>query len=234
MFGAAIGAFGATWALRRARGQQAVSGRSCCDSCAAPLTYAETIPLISYAIQKGRCRRCAGSINPFHAWSEAGGALILAAIFLLRPWPMAGLEGALAMVLWCLALVDIKTLTLPNVGVVLAAVLSFALGWFGGFLWLNLAVAIIFGLCLTAIAYILKRLRGRTMLGSGDIKLIIALSFWLGPDMAIALALGSCMGLLHIRLKPSANGVIPFGPALMIATLITGLCVRPYFSLTVI
>lgn len=229
--GTVISSFGATWAIRRARGEQVLAGRSSCDHCRHVLSYVETLPLVGFTLQGGRCRHCDGPIDRFHPAAELGGGLLLGAILLLRDDPLSVVEGALAITLYVLALVDLKTLTLPNIGVTVAAAFSLLLGWLSHDLLANLIVAIITGLALTGLAEGMKRVRGRTMLGGGDIKLIAALSLWLGPDICLALALGSVLGLCQVWLAPVRPGMIAFGPALIAGALITGLCIRPWFTL---
>jgi leader peptidase (prepilin peptidase)/N-methyltransferase len=226
-----ISSFGATWAIRRAKGEQVLAGRSSCDQCRQVLSYAETLPLVGFMMLGGRCRYCNGSIDRFHPIAELGGGLLLGAILLLRDWPLSVVESALAITLYVLALVDLKTLTLPNIGVAVATVFCLLLGWLSHDLTVNLIIALIVGLALTGLAEGMKRIHGRTMLGGGDIKLIAALSLWLGPDICLALALGSVLGLLQVWLSPARPGLIAFGPAIIAGALIIGLCIRPWFTL---
>lgn len=231
VLGTVVSSFGATWAMRRARDEQVLAGRSRCDLCQHSLGFAETVPLVAFVQQGGRCRHCAGQIDRFHLTSELLGGLLLGVIFLFRAWPMSILEGGLAITLYVLALVDLKTLTLPNITVALAAILSAGLGWLSHALVPNLVVATLIGLALSGLVEAFRRLRGRTMLGGGDIKLIAALSLWLGPDIFIAMALGSAAGLVQVWLAPARPGTIAFGPAIIAGALLMGLCIRPWFTL---
>jgi leader peptidase (prepilin peptidase)/N-methyltransferase len=231
VLGTVISSFGATWAIRRARGEQVLAGRSSCDHCRHVLSYAETVPLVGFALQGGHCRHCNIPIDRFHSAAELGGGLLLGITLLVRAWPLSVVEGALAITLYVLALVDLKTLTLPNIGVAVAAVFCLLLGGVSHDLSINLIIAIIIGLALTGLAEGMKRVRGRTMLGGGDIKLLAALSLWQGPDICLALALGSLLGLLQVWLFPARPGLIAFGPALIAGALIMGLCIRPWFTL---
>ncbi|MDV6331316.1 prepilin peptidase [Asticcacaulis sp. 201] len=231
VLGAVMASFGATWALRRAQGEQSVSGRSRCDRCAHALGYLETVPLLSYAVQHGRCRHCAAPISPFHPIAEIGGALLVASIFALRPWPLAALEGGLGITLWALLLVDIRTFTLPDVAVVLAGALSALLGALQNSLLLNLAFSILITAVLLVATLVLKNRRGHAVMGYGDLKLIAGLTLWLGPDMTLALALASTIGLIQFAVHKNRPERIAFGPALIAGTLTIGLIVRPFFSL---
>lgn len=233
ILGAVISSFSATWALRRDRGDQAIVGRSRCDSCAHPLSFADTAPLLSFAVLKGHCRHCHAKISPFHLLAEGIGACLLAAILAFRPWPGAAVEGALAMVLLALAIVDFRSLILPNPCVAFAALLGFCLSVMQEQVGLNVITVLISWCILTAVAFAFKHWRGRTALGGGDIKLIAALSLWLGPDISLAVALASLLGLVQIKLLPARPGLIAFGPALIAGALVIGLLVRPWFSLGV-
>lgn len=233
--GAATGAFGATLAIRRAQGQQAVSGRSRCDGCGRTLAFYETVPVLSYLVLRGRCRTCGNAIDRLHLWGELGGAVLPAAILALRPFPQSLIEATLAAVLWCLALVDIRTRTLPNLLVALAAAFGMGLAWLDDALWLNVVLAAAMTAIFGGLAFGLKRLRGRTMLGMGDIKLIGALALWLGADMPLALVLACVLGLLQIAVRrgraPFRDGAIAFGPPLVAGSLVIGLIVMPQFRL---
>ena len=70
--GAAIGSFIDAAALRTvAEKKWWGKERSICDSCGRQLTVFDLIPIISYLILQGRCRKCGGPISPRHFLSEA-------------------------------------------------------------------------------------------------------------------------------------------------------------------
>jgi len=58
LFGAALGSFLNVAALRVAAGEQYIRGRSHCPACGKTLLWLELIPLVSFAILRGRCRSC--------------------------------------------------------------------------------------------------------------------------------------------------------------------------------
>ncbi|HYA00993.1 MAG TPA: prepilin peptidase [Candidatus Binatia bacterium] len=61
LVGAVIGSFAGVVRSRGWRG--ALSGRSRCDGCRRRLRWYELIPLVSFAIQGGRCRTCGSAIG---------------------------------------------------------------------------------------------------------------------------------------------------------------------------
>jgi len=229
--GAATGAFGATLAIRRAQGQTALGGRSRCDGCGRTLAFYETVPVVSYMVLRGRCRTCAHPVDRLHLWGELGGALLLAVVLGLRPFPQSLIEAALAAALWILAVVDLRTRTLPNLVVAIAAGFGAVLAWLDEALWLNLGLAVAMTVIFGGLAFAMKRLRGRTMLGTGDVKLIGALTLWLGADMPLALIVACVLGLLQIAARRGRDGAIAFGPPLVAGSLVIGLIVMPQFRL---
>ncbi len=233
--GAATGAFGATLAIRRAQGHPAVGGRSRCDGCQRRLAVYETVPVLSFLAFRGRCRTCAQPIDRLHLWAELGGAVLLAGVLGLRPFPQSLIEAALAAVLWILALVDVRTRTLPNLVVAISAGFGAVMAWLNDDLGFNLVFAVAMTVLFGGLAFAMKRLRGRTMLGLGDVKLIGALSLWLGADMPLALIVACVLGLLQIVIRRGrahfGDGAIAFGPPLVAGSLLIGLVVMPQFRL---
>jgi leader peptidase (prepilin peptidase)/N-methyltransferase len=84
IFGALAGAVVGSFAgVVRARGWRgAVRGRSRCEGCRRELRWYELVPVVSYAVQAGRCRRCRAPIGLTALWVELIGAAIGAALFL--------------------------------------------------------------------------------------------------------------------------------------------------------
>lgn len=101
LIGLILGSFITCLAYRLAEGKSVVTpARSFCPRCDAQLAWYENLPIISYIIQKGRCRHCGASIPArylaveivmglggmalaFKATSVAGWGLGMAALFLM-------------------------------------------------------------------------------------------------------------------------------------------------------
>jgi leader peptidase (prepilin peptidase) / N-methyltransferase len=214
MAGGAIGAYLATSAIRWGRAEGASLGRSKCDACHKMLGWHETVPIISFVCLGGKCAGCASHIDRFHLAGEVGGAVLLGGTLMFRPWSEAVFEGLMGLLLLWLALIDIKTLTLPNTLVLFVAGLGAIHAALANELMLNVFVATGMGGLLSGIAYGLYRLKGQTALGLGDIKLIMALSLWLGFGIVYMMVLASVIGLVHLMLTRTSTDKIAFGPAL--------------------
>lgn len=203
-------------------GEAVVLGRSRCDSCAHTLSFLELAPIVSFAVQKGRCRHCAAFI-PFRypvAESVALAAFLPLATSASPAFVLASLPlGWMLFVLACWdfqygRLPNVLTLPLLAVGLCIApfvhdSIVDSLAGAFAGF-----AV-------LSCIALLYKYFRGHDGLGGGDIKLLSAAGAWVGWQyLFIVLLIASVSGLLFALRTGRRRGtaVLPFGPFIAAGT----------------
>lgn len=221
LLGAVVGSFVTTAALRATRAEQAITGRSRCDHCQHPLSFAATIPILSYAQAKGRCGACRARVDVTHPIGELAGCLIGAMTALLSPgWEML-LIALLAYTLLAAAVYDAKTRRLPNGLTLVVAVVCAALSLRAS------AASLYVGLASAAAAWLilmgLRRMRlGRRDpgLGYGDVKLICALALWLGLQTSAMLAMAAILGLVAVAVLRPADRRISFGPAIALASFV--------------
>jgi len=102
-FGLIFGSFLNVCIYRLPRGLSVVSPRSACPECHTPIAAYDNVPVLSWLILRGRCRRCGTRITPRYAVVE----LVCGLLFLLS-YLQAGfsLEAAKACVL-CFLLVGL-------------------------------------------------------------------------------------------------------------------------------
>jgi len=225
--GSVVGSFVALVADRWPRGEDWVSARSHCQSCGQQLRPAQMIPLVSFAMQSGRCGWC-GVALPADLWlGELGGGVVAALALNCGENPSAiAALAAFGWTLLLLALLDARHLWLPDdvtlplclAGLASAAVLpALALpdrmiGAAVGFASLEL------------LRRAFRLLRGREGLGGGDPKLLAAIGAWLGaPALPMIVLCAALLGLgwagiLMIR-KAGIDGTtpLPLGTLLAIA-----------------
>ena len=85
LFGLAFGSFVNAAVDRVPRGRS-LNGRSCCDACSRTLRWWELIPVVSYALLRGRCATCHAGISMRAPIVEAAcGAAFAAAFAALAP-----------------------------------------------------------------------------------------------------------------------------------------------------
>jgi leader peptidase (prepilin peptidase)/N-methyltransferase len=223
--GACLGSFIATAALRHARAEPFLLGRSHCDSCGYSLGFLATLPLVSYVGLRGACSNCGARIDATHPFGELCGAVALAAPLAVIPLDRALLVSALALVLLAAAIIDLKTLRLPD-GLTLATAML------GGVLAaLRSLDTLLIGLVAAALTFaVLEVVRSAYVarrrvpgLGQGDVKLAAALALWLGMATPWALAAAALIGVVWAMMARNRGERFAFGPALAAGALAIGI-----------
>lgn len=223
--GAAIGSFIGTALVRLPEGRSVLAGRSSCDSCAAPIPARDLIPLVSWLVLRGRCRRCGAEIGAWQPIAEIAGAAIGGAAVLLAPEGLAVPAMLLGWQLLLLALIDAQHLWLPRpLSALLAASGAGFAAWRG---WEEASLApLVTAAAGGALGFVMlwgvargyRMLRGRDGMGGGDPPLLGALGLWLGPMGVIGTVIGaSLLGLaaalvmLLARRPVAADTALPLG-----------------------
>lgn len=200
-------------------------GRSHCFSCNKTLRWFELIPVVSYVIQRGKCRHCTSAISPQYFWVE----LITGILFAVVAWVINPFAAPLTFVLWLLltsigmviAVYDIRHQVVAEEPLILFLAACTALGMHGlGFLLVPLPFLLL---------WIISR--GK-WIGFGDVELMACMGMLLGVMHGAGAVILSfwvaCLVILpwyviqKLRNKKVSNKV-PFGPFLLIATYFVGL-----------
>ena len=214
--GLAIGSFLNVVASRLPLRRPIGASRSECMSCAAPIAWYDNVPLVSYAVLRGRCRACAAVIPMRYPLVEGVSALLVAACVLrFGPTAEAAVAAFFCLVLVAVSAIDVEHRIVPNRIVVPAAaivlvaqtVLQPSPEWLLGALG---AAGVLF---LAALAYP----RG---MGMGDVKLALLLGAMLGRTVGVALGVGLVAALVPAAILTARHGrdarrmAIPFAPFL--------------------
>ncbi len=227
-FGACAGSFFNVLIHRMPRGESVVRPRSRCPACGTPIRALDNIPLVSYALLRGRCRGCGARISPRYPAVEALTALGYAGAALLDGPGYAFLRDvALFSFFVPITFIDVDHRIIPDElsigGLAAGLLLSFLPGgdWKG-----SLAGGVIGGGILYATARGYERVAGREGMGGGDVKLIAMIGAFLGWRGALltiffASVLGVLGGVLAMRKgEEGLKTAIPFGPYLCAAGLL--------------
>ncbi len=229
-----VGSFLGVLIVRLPAGRAVVWSRSACDHCGEVLTARELVPLLSYAWQRGQCRRCGGAIARLHPAVElAALAVVLPAVLLTRDAALLWVDCLLGWSLLALAWIDWRCLRLPD-----CLTLPLLLAGLGvtavrepQALVAHAAAAALGYLSLELVAVIYRSLRHRDGLGAGDAKLFAAACAWVGlAPMPWLLLIAACAGLLAALAPALAGHRIdpttprPFGPWLALALWLLWLC----------
>src|SRR5207247_3516124 len=218
----AVGSFLNVLAVRVPLRRSVIKPRSACMSCGTELAWYDNLPLVSYAVLKGRCRTCGTGISPLYPAVELATALLVAA----SAWRF-GLTGEAAVaafscaVLVAITATDLTHRIVPNRIVLPAAALvllaqtalepspEWALGALGasGFLFV------------AALAY-------PSGMGMGDVKLALLLGAMLGRLVTVGLMVGMLAGLVPSLFLLARHGAaarkmgIPFAPFLALGAVV--------------
>lgn len=208
VLGAIVGSFVAALVMRWPLGESVVGGRSRCDACGETLRARELVPLLSYLVQRGRCRRCAARIDPKHPAVELAGALIGAVAVVAHPVPLALVTAALGWWLLAAAAIDAEEQWLPDALTLPLVPLGLLAAWAGfGPPLLDRAIgAVAGGLGLFVLAWIYRAARGREGLGGGDPKLLAGIGAWLGLLQLPFVLLGAGLVGLGAALAMAGRG----------------------------
>ena len=223
MFGLAIGSFANVCIYRLPKKESVVFPVSHCTACSTPVRPFDNIPVISYLILGGKCKDCKESISVIYPIIEVITALLLLAGFFKFGLTFDFLiYTVVAPTLVIITAIDIEHQIIPDVITLPGIVLGLAAGSY------TIGYIDSFSGCLLGggLFYLLAVLSNGGM-GGGDIKYIAAAGALVGWQKVLLIIfigafLGSFMGLLQIVVqKKSRKSLIPFGPFLAAATLIT-------------
>ena len=195
-----------------------------CKKCNHELSIKDLIPLISYALSKGRCRHCKGKIDILFPYMEFFTGLLLSVAYYSFGFSYQ-LLIALGMISLLMTIVvsDLTYLIIPDEILIVASVYFLVIQ----FLDLGLKGAIshlLSGVFLFTIMYTVMLIGNKALkkesMGGGDIKMMFVFGLVLEPLLGtLTIFLGSLFALpmsLYL-MKRNNEKVIPFGPFLLIA-----------------
>jgi len=229
LLGAAVGSFLNVCIHRLPRGESLVLPSSHCPRCGQAIAWRDNIPVLSYLLLKGRCRRCRQAISGRYPLVEA-----LTAILALGAYVKFGLSLAFGVVFLFLAVlvaivfIDLEhqiiphELVLPGIPVfLLSAVFVMDLPFLESFLGLVIGIS---SLYLIAVYY--EALTGNEGMGGGDVNLMGMLGAFLGWKsllfiLMVAAGVGTVVGVtLMIGKDKSLKYAVPFGPFLSLGAVL--------------
>lgn len=233
VFGAVIGSFLNTVVHRlpammtgdREGRYDLIRPRSHCPECSNPIKPWENIPLLSYALLRGRCSRCDAPIPAQYPLVELAAALAAVGLaWRFGPGWAAPAAFAFFAAGLCIALIDARHLLVPDaltLPLIAAGLLANGAGIFAPFQ--DAAIGAVGGfVSLWAIYQGIRLVTKREAMGFGDFKLFAAIGAWLGWQalpfvLFLACVVGSAVGIgfrMAGRIGPGAH--FPFAPFLVL------------------
>ncbi len=242
-----VGSFLNVCIWRLPAGEQVVKGRSICRACRQEICWYDNIPLISWALLGGKCRRCKTRISWSYPAVELATGALFAGIAARFGWtPPALVYAVFGAALILVSVIDLREMILPDEvtlpGLGLGLIASFLMpGLHGvstrwGGLWASVAGAlagagVLYGIGSAGTLLFRRKLKAigeEEAMGFGDVKLmgmvgsVIGLWKVLLVGLVLAPVMGAVVGLAwKVR---SGKEIIPFGPFLAAGALIAVFC----------
>ena len=231
LLGLAIGSFLNVCIHRIPRRQSLNHPPSRCPHCGNQLRWIDNIPVVSYLVLGGRCRKCRKGISVRYPLVE----LLTMGLFLLHysvfDWtPLLAVRLLFACAMVVLFAIDLEHQILPDVitlpGIV--AGLLFSLFLPPGAMSALLG-AVAGGGVLFLIAEAWSRLRNVEAMGFGDVKMLAMIGAFLGVKLVLLTFVlssfigGLAGGLLILSGRGTMASKVPFGTFLAVAALIASL-----------
>ena len=227
------GSFANVCIHRLPKEQDVVSGRSHCPKCKKKIFWYDNIPLFSYFLLNGKCRKCKKKISIQYSLVEFISIFLFVNIYYFYG---ISLTSILLMILGLsfiiIFFIDLKHFIIPNS----ITFPMMALGFIKSFdpnlnsMFPNYVLSLLGGLfgygIIWSIIFFYKLIKKKEGMGLGDAKLLGVIGFWFGlKSIPFVIFLSSTIALISVipdLLKKSKrmSSKIPFGPYIIIGTLV--------------
>lgn len=228
IIGAVLGSFYMVVGDRLPNNESIVVPRSHCSKCKHILSWYELIPIISYIIQRGKCKNCHTKLPISYMLIEILSGTLFALSYYLYGF---NYEFFMSIIISSLLIIiyvsDFKYLIINDEPLIIAITLSIITN----FIFLGTIKGlylIISGLVMFIFMYLVKlfgdKAFKRESLGGGDIKLAFFIGCTLGLRLAfVSLIIASFLALPYASyyVVKKQEREIPFGPFLITGVLIT-------------
>jgi leader peptidase (prepilin peptidase)/N-methyltransferase len=220
--GLAVGSFLNVVAARLPLRRSIVRPPSACMSCAREIAWYDNVPLLSYAVLRGRCRHCGAHIPFVYPAVELLTALLIAAcVFTFGLTAQAAISAFFCVVLVAVSAIDLEHRIIPNRIVLPATALVLVANTARNLNpeWAIAGVAAFAFLLTAALIY-------PAGMGMGDVKLALFMGVALGKTVSVALMAGMVAAMIPSIVLFARHGKqarkmgIPFGPFLAIGSVV--------------
>ena len=233
IIGGLWGSFANVCIVRLPEDKGVVSGRSNCPKCKKQINWYDNIPIISYFILNGKCRKCKKPISFQYVVVELLSIVSFVTIYLIYGFSFTTLLLIiLSLGFIIIFFIDLKHFIIPDV-------ITFplmALGFIKSFIpnldplfpyYVLSLIGGVFGYgIIWGIIFFYKQVKKKEGMGLGDAKLLAVIGFWFGLDaVPFIISLSSTIALISvapdlIKKSKKLSTQIPFGPYIIAANLI--------------
>ena len=233
IIGGLWGSFANVCIVRLPEDKGVVSGRSNCPKCKKQINWYDNIPIISYFILNGKCRKCKKPISFQYVVVELLSIVSFVTIYLIYGFSFT----TLLLIILSLGFIIIFFIDLKHF--IITDVITFplmALGFIKSFIpnldplfpyYVLSLIGGVFGYgIIWGIIFFYKQVKKKEGMGLGDAKLLAVIGFWFGLDaVPFIIFLSSTIALISvapdlIKKSKKMSTQIPFGPYIIAANLI--------------
>ena len=210
-----------------------VKGRSFCPKCKKKIFWYENIPILSYLILGGKCSKCKKKISFQYLLVES---ISIFSFLLIYYFFGVSLTTILLIILFLsfivIFFIDLKHYIIPDILTFPMMVLGFLKSFdpnlspiFPNYINSLLGGIIGYGIIWLLILFY-KKIRNKEGMGLGDAKILAVVGFWFGwVSIPFVIFLSSTIALIIVipdllKKKKKLTSQIPFGPYIIIATII--------------
>ena len=221
-----------------------ISGRSYCPKCKNQITWIDNIPILSYLLLSGKCRKCKKDISSQYLLVEFISILFFTIIYFLYGVTLTTiLLMILSLSFIIIFFIDLKHFIIPNE----ITFSMMALGFIKSFdpnlnsIFPNYVNSLIGGLfgygIIWSIIYFYKQVRKKEGMGLGDAKLLSVIGFWFGwiaiPFVIFISSVVALFSVIPSLIKKSKNmsSQIPFGPFIILGCILYIIFAEQYKNL---
>tara|TARA_X000000368_G_scaffold16496_1_gene13019 strand:+ start:654 stop:1415 length:762 start_codon:yes stop_codon:yes gene_type:complete len=210
-----------------------VKGRSFCPKCKKKIFWYENIPILSYLILGGKCSKCKKKISFQYLLVES---ISIFSFLLIYYFFGVSLTTILLIILFLsfivIFFIDLKHYIIPDILTFPMMVLGFLKSFDPNLnpLFPNYINSLLGGIIGYGIIWLLilfyKKIRNKEGMGLGDAKILAVVGFWFGwVSIPFVIFLSSTIALIVVipdllKKKKKLTSQIPFGPYIIIATII--------------
>ena len=233
ILGALWGSFANVCIFRLPKEKGVVSGRSYCPKCKKKIVWYDNIPIISFFLLGGKCRKCKKSISIQYVIVEAINIVSFITIYYFFGISVITvLLMMLSISFLIIFFIDFEHFIIPNVLTFPMMIVGFLKSFDPNLPslfpnYINSLVGGLFGYgVIWSIIYFYKQLRKKEGMGLGDAKLLAVVGFWFGwISIPFVLFLSSVLALLWvapdlIKKSKKLTSQIPFGPYIILASIL--------------
>ena len=233
ILGALWGSFANVCIVRIPKNKDVVSGRSNCPKCKNKIIWYDNIPIISYLILGGKCRKCKKPISFQYVVVELLSIISFALIYVLYGISLTTLLlFILSLSFIIIFFIDLKHFIIPNLITFPMMVLGFIKSFDPNLNsifpnYINSLIGGLFGYTIIwSIIFFYKQVKKKEGMGLGDAKLLGVIGFWFGlKAVPFVIFLSSTIALISvtpdlINKSKKMSSQIPFGPYIVLGTLI--------------